>query len=208
MVSNVCLSPAFTEERLPTDISRGSVGGPTFDTTIVRKGSGFENRIIRWDRPIYMYTISHNDLDQEAARALMAFFLARRGRGYGFRFKDWNDYRITTPEPTVLMTGETTEFQLVKRYTSDGGTTTIREIFKPVENTVRIFNAANVEVTTGWSVDVTTGIVTFAAAPAYTPKATFEFDVPCRFDTDKMELRLPDVNIRNWESISIIELRC
>ena len=40
----------------------------------------------------------------------------------------------------------------------------------------------------GWTVDTTTGVVTFTAAPAggVIVRAGFEFDVPVRFDTDKL----------------------
>jgi uncharacterized protein (TIGR02217 family) len=54
-----------------------------------------------------------------------------------------------------------------------------------VAGTVRIA-LDGVELASGWSVDATTGIVTFAAAPGAGVAITagFEFDVPVRFDSD------------------------
>jgi uncharacterized protein (TIGR02217 family) len=44
---------------------------------------------------------------------LVAFFRARRGKAYGFRFKDWTDHKATGQ---LLGTGDDalTQFQLVK----------------------------------------------------------------------------------------------
>jgi uncharacterized protein (TIGR02217 family) len=62
--------------------------------------------------------------------AVVAFFEARNGRLYGFRWKDWGDYKSCLPSgaPTatdrVIGTGDgtTTAFQLVKAYSSGAQT--------------------------------------------------------------------------------------
>jgi uncharacterized protein (TIGR02217 family) len=66
---------------------------------------------------------------------LTAFFYARRGPAYGFRFKDWNDY-LLTQEVIAHGDGATTVFQITKTYTSaqaeSGETDTYtRKITKP-----------------------------------------------------------------------------
>ncbi|OGF05213.1 MAG: hypothetical protein A2W00_04505 [Candidatus Eisenbacteria bacterium RBG_16_71_46] len=57
-----------------------------------------------------------------------------------------------------------------------------------------------------WSLASATGVCTFAAAPGYVPTATFEFDVPVRFDTDQMQMKQDAVTVRSW-SVPIVELR-
>ena len=61
----------------------------------------------------------------------------------------------------------------------------------------------------GWTVDTTTGIVTFAAAPAAgaVVRAGFEFDVPARFDTDFLEYDLPAFELGQVPSVPVIEIR-
>ena len=61
----------------------------------------------------------------------------------------------------------------------------------------------------GWSVDTTTGVVTFSAAPAIGVEVTadFEFDVPVRLDTDHMAVTIETYHLHNWQQIPIVELR-
>jgi uncharacterized protein (TIGR02217 family) len=58
-------------------------------------------------------------------------------------------------------------------------------------------------------VDVTTGIVTLATAPAQDVDVTadFEFDVPVRFDTDHMAVTIETYKLHRWQQIPIVELR-
>jgi uncharacterized protein (TIGR02217 family) len=120
---------------------------------------------------------------------LIAFFRARKGKAYGFRFKDWTDYKVTGQ---LIGTGDGAikTFQLIKRYSS-GGVVEVRTIAKPVAGTVHIYKDG-VEQLSGWSIDVTTGIVTFTTAPAagVAITADFELDVPVRFDTDHMAVTI------------------
>jgi uncharacterized protein (TIGR02217 family) len=96
---------------------------------------------------------------------------------------------------------------LVKRYAS-GAQSWTRAIAKPVAGTVRIA-LAGVEQLSGWSVDTTTGVVTFAAAPGSGVAITagFEFDVPVRFDTDALDVTLDLERLGSITSIPLLELR-
>jgi uncharacterized protein (TIGR02217 family) len=98
-------------------------------------------------------------------------------------------------------------FQLVKRYPS-GGVVEVRAITKPVAGTVRVYKDG-VEQLSGWSVDVTTGVVTFTTAPAtgVAITADFELDVPVRFDTDHMAVTIESFKLHRWQQIPIVELR-
>jgi uncharacterized protein (TIGR02217 family) len=137
---------------------------------------------------------------------LIAFFRARRGRAYGFRFKDWTDYKATGQ---LLGTGDDaqTQFQLVKHYPS-GSVIEVRTITKPVAGTVKVYLDA-MEQLSGWSVDTTTGLVTFGTAPALGVQVTadLEFDVPVRFDTDHMAVTIESYRLHAWQQIPIVELR-
>jgi uncharacterized protein (TIGR02217 family) len=193
----------FVEEQFPTDISRGAKGGPAFKTTVTMTGSQSEQRVAHWSDPIRSWDVSMGARTQIQAQALVAFFLAVMGKATGFRFKDWQDYQIETASNTTLLTATT--FQIVKRYTF-GSITRTRKIKKPIASTVRVWNGVT-EVLVGWTLDSTTGILTFGVAPGYTPAVTCEFDVPVRFDTDEMEIVQEDFDIRNWEGIRVVELR-
>jgi uncharacterized protein (TIGR02217 family) len=109
----------------------------------------------------------------------------------------------------VIGVGDNTEtqFQLVKRYPS-GSVIEVRTITKPVAGSVRIY-LDDVEQLSGWSVDVTTGLITFSTAPASSVDITadFEFDVPVRFDTDHMAVTIESYRLHAWQQIPIVEVR-
>jgi len=116
-----------------------------------------------------------------------------------------------TPSPTdqAIGTGDgtMTAFQLVKRYAS-GAQSWTRAIAKPVDGVVRIA-LGGVEQLSGWSVDTTTGLVTFNTAPGagVAIAAGFEFDVPVRFDTDALDVTLDLERLGSITSIPLLELR-
>jgi uncharacterized protein (TIGR02217 family) len=153
-------------------ISRGARGGPERRTQVVELASGDEERNASWANSRRRYDVSYGIRRADDLAAVVAFFEARNGRLHGFRFKDWSDYKSCLPSQAVpspldqsLGTGDgtTTAFQLVKRYAS-GAQGWTRTITKPVAGSVRVA-LGGVEQASGWSVDTTTGVVTFAAAP-------------------------------------------
>ena len=183
----------FHEVQFPPDISYGASGGPGYSTSIVTTVSGHERRNANWAMARGRWNVAHGLKKREQVAALIAFFRVRRGRAYGFRFKDWTDYQAFA-QALGVGDGTTKTFQLVKHYAS-GGAAESREITKPVGGTVKVYRDG-VEAVSGWSVDATTGLVTFATAPDNGVQVTadFDFDVPVRFDSDQM-----DVTIETWE---------
>lgn len=206
---------AFHEVRFPENISRGARGGPQRRTQIVELSSGEEERNASWADSRRRYDVSYGIRRADDLHAVVEFFEARNGRLYGFRFKDWGDYKSSLPSRAVsdedqrigIGTGSQTTFHLRKRYGSDEHHWW-RTIRKPVAGSVRIAVDA-VELFSGWSVDTTTGVVTFAAAPAagVVITAGFEFDVPVRFDSDLLDVTLDIERLGSIASIPLIEIR-
>lgn len=194
----------FHNVRLPEKYSKGATGGPMFMTKIVGNTSGFENRNGYWTEPLHRYQIGHNIKTPAAMAELTAFFLNRSGRLHSFRFKDWTDYQGTN-EPIGTGDGADTTFQLIKRY-SDGSYNHDRRITKPVTGTV-VVNVSGSPVTVNSVSD--TGVVTLAAAPAAAAPvtATFEFDVPVRFDVDIADVVYEAPGARSWPDIPLMEVR-
>ncbi|CDP51999.1 Gene Transfer Agent (GTA) ORFG12 [Devosia sp. DBB001] len=206
---------AFHEIRFPDDISRGARGGPERRTQIVELASGDEERNASWANSRRRYDVAYGIRRADDLAAVVAFFEARNGRLYGFRFKDWADHKSCPPSQTTAAIdqqigtgdGATTAFQLVKRYTS-GAQSWTRAIAKPVTGSVRIA-LAGVEQPSGWSVDTATGLVSFGAAPGSGVAITagFEFDVPVRFDTDALDVTLDLERLGSITSIPLLEIR-
>lgn len=197
---------AFIETRFPTDISYGSSGGPEYSTDVVITQSGYEQRNANWSQARASYNVAHGVKTQAQLDALIAFFRARKGRADGFRFKDWTDYKVTA-QNIGTGNGIATLFQLVKTYVN-GSVTETRTISKPVSGTVNIYKNSVLQ-TSGYTLNTTTGQVTFSVAPANAVAITadFEFDVPARFDTDRLSATLDSYGVRSWRDIPIIEIR-
>jgi uncharacterized protein (TIGR02217 family) len=210
---------SFHEVRFPTEISRGAQGGPERRTDVVVLGSGFEERNSRWAGSRRVYNAGYGVKSLDDLNAVIAFFEERRGRLYGFRWRDHADNKSCAPggEPSPLDQaigtgdGTTTAFQLIKTYGAMYAPWA-RAINKPVAGTVRLAvdGAAQAEGV-AFIVDATTGILTFQ--PGHVPAANavitagFEFDVPVRFDTDKLEINLQGFRHGAIPHIPIIEIR-
>lgn len=197
---------AFHEIQFPNDIAYGATGGPEFATSVVATASGFEQRNINWSAARGRWDVASGLKKQTQLDTLIAFFRARKGRAYGFRFKDWTDFKATAQ---ALGSGNGTikTFQLIRTYLS-GGNTDVRMITKPVAGTVKVY-LAGVQQNSGWSVNTTTGVITFTNAPGngVSVSADYEFDVPVRFDTDRMAVTIEQINLHQWSGIPIIEIR-
>jgi len=162
----------FHEVRFPLDISLRGSGGPQRKTDIVTLGSGREQRNARWARSRRRYEAGYGVKTLAALSSVIAFFEERRGRLYGFRWRDRSDYSSALPGTAVGPLDQTigqgdgvrAVFQLTKTYGSSFAPFS-RDILKPVAGTVRVA-VAGLEKSVGadFSVDATTGLVTFATA--------------------------------------------
>jgi uncharacterized protein (TIGR02217 family) len=207
----------FHEVRFPTALSFGSIGGPERRTDVVTLASGFEERNTPWAHSRRRYDAGIGLRSMDDIDALIAFFEARRGQMYGFRWKDWSDCKSCKPSEVVsakdqvIGTGDSVraEFALVKAYAS-GDAGYIRPVTKPVEGSVRIA-LDGVEQVAGvdFVVDATTGVVTFFAEPfaGVSVTAGFEFDVPVRFDTDRIHTSAATFQAGDVPDVPVIEVR-
>lgn len=208
---------SFHEVRFPAELSFGSGGGPERRTEIVTLSNGFEERNSPWahSRRRYDAGLGVRSLDDLAG--VVAFFEARHGQLHGFRWKDWSDFKSCRPSGTPVALdqeigvgdGTRTEFALVKAYRS-GGETYARPITKPVEGSVRLaVDGTALQEGAEYSVDVTTGAVMLVTPPSSGARLTagFLFDVPVRFDTDRISTSLSDFASGEIPSIPIVEVR-
>lgn len=209
---------AFHNVRFPTAVARGARGGPERRTEIVVLGSGHEERNSRWADSKRRFDAGYGIKSLDDLHAVIAFYEERRGQLHGFRWKDWSDYKSCAPSATPAAldqtigtgNGATTMFQLTKTYGSAYAPWT-RTIVLPVAGTVAVAVDGVVQDPGDYGVSVTTGVVTFlpgaAPGPGKPVTAGFEFDVPVRFDTDRLEIDLSDFEAGSIPQIPIVEVR-
>jgi uncharacterized protein (TIGR02217 family) len=198
---------AFHEVQFPTGISEGATGGPVFKTEIVATASGFEQRNQNWSKARGSWDIGTGIKSRTDFQDVLEFFYARKGRLHGFRFKDWADYSGTLEVLVAAAAGGETTAQLVKTYTDSGGSY-IRTIYKPTSGSLSVYKNGSGTPLGGVTYSTVTGIVTFPSLTAADVlRATYEFDVPVRFEMDDLRLQLTKFDIGDVPSINLVELR-
>ena len=203
----------FHDVRFPVEVGYGAGGGPEFSTTVIGTASGFEQRNINWAEARGRYDAGLGVRSEADLATVTAFFRARRGRAFAFRFRDPFDFTSAAPGAAVtaldqrLGTGDGTRttFSLVKHYGETEPHT--RRITRPVVGTVRV--ALNgVELPDGWSLGAL-GEVQFEDAPPAGAAVTagFEFDVAVRFGDDQLSVSLAGFRAGEIPSIPLVEVR-
>jgi uncharacterized protein (TIGR02217 family) len=191
----------FDDVRLPEDIERGSMGGPSFSTTVITLASGKEQRNQDWEVVRGSFNIGYGIQKREQMEAVYSFFHARRGRARSFRFRNWLDFRaVEAPVGTVV--GQPLQRQLIRFYADDVNPY-LRIITHPVADTLKVY--VNSVLTTAYTLDAN-GRLVFLSDPGEDVVASFDFDIPVRFDTDDLNVKLNTYMEGTIPSIQIVEL--
>jgi len=208
---------SFHEIRFPLDISTQARGGPERVTEIVVTSSGREQRNARRAHARRRYEAGYGVKSANALSQVMGFFEERRGRLYGFRWRDRSDYKSCAPTQEVspfdqiigMGDGATRSFPLIKTYGQDFAPYQ-RAIVKPVVGSVRVAVASVEWDKSTFDVDSTNGLVTFRVShvppQGAVVTAGFLFDVPVRFDTDYLEIDYAAFGTGGIPKIPLIEI--
>lgn len=207
----------FHEIRFPANLSFGSVGGPERRTEIVTLANGFEERNTPWAHSRRRYDAGVGLRSLDDIEVLLAFFEARRGQLYGFRWKDWSDFKscrasqIITATDQVIGIGDgvQTEFALSKTYRS-GEADYTRPIQKPVAGSVLVAVQGEARKEgIDFSIDLTRGAILFDTPPDIdvSISAGFEFDVPVRFDSDLVQTSVASFQAGDVPNVPVVEVR-
>ena len=207
----------FHEVRFPVGLSLGASGGPERRTEIVSLDSGHEERNTPWAQSRRRYDAGVAMRSVDDLEEVIGFFEARLGQVFGFRWKDWSDWKSCAPsrdpgfDDQDIFVGDsvTTQVQLIKVYRS-GSATYDRAISKPVEGTVSV-GVAGDRLFEGqhFDVDYTSGVLNFYEAPPEDALVTagYSFDVPVRFDTDHLDINVGSFMAGSVPSVPVVEVR-
>ena len=211
----------FINDRLLTNYSYGSSGGPGFRTGVLALRSGATQRLQRQAAARRMFDAGYSIRTVQDAYDVLEFFISIGGAANSFRWKDWIDYASTADGTTIhgnivansdveigVGDGSQTEFQLIKTY-SNAIATVSRTIQLPVSGTVLVaVDAVSQTEGVDFTVNLTTGVVLFATAPPDTDSITagFEFDVPVAFTPDADILLAATIDSFDSNSVPTITL--
>lgn len=207
----------FHDIRFPASLSFGSIGGPERRTDVVTLANGHEERNSPWAHARRRYDAGLGLRSLDDLEALIAFFEARRGQVFGFRWKDWSDFKSGRASAGIDFRdqvigqgdGKRQRFTLAKTYRS-GSYRYVRPISKPVEGSV-VLGLGQEQLKEGvdFTLDSATGQVTLTYAPdaGVEVVAGFEFDVPVRFDTDRIQTSVASFQAGDAPSVPVVEVR-
>ncbi len=91
------MAQGFHEVRFPLRLALGASGGPQRRTDIVDLSNGRETRNRRWQDARRRYDAGSGLKSIDDLYAVVAFFEARAGQLYGFRFRDPVDFQSCAP---------------------------------------------------------------------------------------------------------------
>jgi uncharacterized protein (TIGR02217 family) len=209
---------AFHDVRFPTAVSFGATGGPERRNEIVTLTSGREKRNARFAHSRHRYDAGTGLRSLADLYEIVDFFEARRGSLQAFRFRDPFDMKscradqVPSSDDQTLGTGdgETARFALVKSY-GDGEGAYARPIRKPVLAGLAVAVGGAAVSPDDYTFDDATGEIVFE--PSAVPEegqavtAGFEFDVPVRFDIDRLEIGISAFKAGAIPSIPLVEVR-
>lgn len=202
----------FHDVLFPLSVGFGARGGPLRLTEIVERASGFEERNSPWSQSRRRWDAGPGIRSQDDLATLVSFFEERRGPLYAFRFRDPIDFKSCLPSGTISMDdqnigtgdGTLTTFNLTKTYGS-GATAYVRSITHPDPGSLLVaIDGILTAVTLGSS-----GEIEFATPPANGAQITsgYEFDVPVRFDTDRLDISLDSFDGGDAGPVPLVEVR-
>lgn len=207
---------SFHDELFPPDVSFGASGGPERRNEVVLMTSGRERRNLRTAHSRRTYDAGTGVKSLQDMYDVLAFFEARRGSFHAFRFRDPFDNRSCRPEQAHAVAdqmlgigdGARTRFALTKTYGA-GVDAYKRPIRKPVPASL-ILGLDGVEQAPGadYQFDDATAEIVFSVAPTGGAEVTagFRFDVPVRFDAERMSVSLTSFRAGQIPTIPLIEV--
>lgn len=194
----------FHNVNLPSYVEIFAVATTEFSTICATTKSGREIRNASSLVPKRSYLLKDCRLSRSQFEAFNSFFYARCGRRYAFRLKDYYDFKVKK-EQIGKGDGVTREFQLIKIY-QDLIAPCVREITKPLDKTITIHTNQNTIIPE--LVNLNTGVVTLAEAlPDQTDLfASFEFDVPVRFEKDSFQYSFSQDGTIALDNVRLVEV--
>lgn len=179
---------------------------PMWKTRVQEAISGKETRIADWSFPRWRWELAYDFLRGDAGhgefQALAGFFNQRQGMFDDFLYQDADDFGATGQ---LIGTGDgtTRAFQLIRAL---GGF--IEPIIAP--NVVsNVYLAGIVQSPSAYTVDSTSGIVTFTSAPAAATvvSADFTFYFRCRFVDDSMDFEKFMSQLWRAKKLALVSLK-
>jgi uncharacterized protein (TIGR02217 family) len=194
----------FINIRFPVDISYGSSGGPEYNTDLIITTTGYEHRYDQWSKPRLRFNVAGGIKNRSQIAELLSFFHLCKGRFYGFKYKDWSDFRLQK-EPLKPLGNNA--YRIVKNYNFQDKLINVREITQPVVETIKLYDGLKQLNIEEFKFDANKSVIILDQHTTNDIKITCDFDIPARFDVDYLPITLESYNSFFMPEIPIIEIK-
>lgn len=195
---------AHREVLFPQKAAQGMSFSPRYSTVVVQAGAGFETRNSEWSRALDIYDISCTLKDKPAIDEMLRFLRAVcKGSAYSFDFRNPADLSAgidlssgaESSHEFAEGDGSETDFQIYKVYTY-GAFEERRPIQRPITAIKVYLDGVAQVVTTDYTVNYSTGVITFVSPPALGVDIGWsgEFYTPVRWLEDRVNMVLEGAN--------------
>ena len=204
----------YADVILPNNIiSAGARGKQVRNNNRTLASNGTQQVNVNWARTLRQYELGVVPLSVADWQTIEGLFEVTEGGAFGFLLQDPKDTKALITEGVATSLTSTT-FQLYKTYTSAGSTRTkTRKITRPIAVGFDIkVSGVSLTVTTQYTLNTATGVVTIASAPA-AANVTWSgsFYVPVHFASDEIDWELvrsgpADTRLMAGPSVTVLEV--
>lgn len=201
----------------PTGIGFGSNAKSNWNKRRVSTPAGYVQSNQLFSKALMSFDVASGLKSLDDCHELLRFFNVMQANDSVVLFTDKTDFKSCAPLQTAAFTdcvigtgdGATTQFQLYKTYTA-GGLTYSRKITRPMTGTVTVGkNGVLQTLTTHYTINHNTGVITFVAAPAngLSITAGFHFYVPVDFVDSSLDWVLEKFRAGTLDGITLEEVQ-
>ena len=201
----------------PTGIGFGSISSTVWNRRRVSTPAGYAQSNQLFSKALMRYDVASGVKSLDDCHELLRFFNVMQANDSVVLFTDKTDFKSCAPQQTAAFTdsvigtgdGSTVAFQLKKRY-SAGGLNYDRKITRPISGTVSIGKAGVLQtLTTHYTINHDTGVVTFTSAPSNGQSITagFHFYVPVDFVDSSLDWILDKFKSGTLDGIILEEVQ-
>lgn len=179
---------AWIDTPFPPCLAFGIECDPEWETTVIVTIGGQESRLLQWADARHSYDAAFAVRTLSDHALIREHFHLARGRTHSWPLLDPTDNAATVAEGVAEAGASANTYQLLKRYGS-GAYAYDRKITRPFG--VALYKSAVLQVAgVDYTIDEATGIVSIGSTTASALTWAGSFYVPCRYDTNKLPVRV------------------
>lgn len=182
---------SWIDTPFPPCLAFGIECDPEWSTTVIATIGGRESRLQAWADARHAYDAAFVVRTLEDHALIREHFHMARGRTHSWPLLDPSDHAVTVAEGIAEDAAAANTYQLLRRYGS-GAFAYDRKITRPLA--VALYKSGVLQAGGSYTLDDDTGVVSIAGTTAAALTWAGQFYTPCRYDVDRLPVRIVNRN--------------